>query len=73
MKWFVIVMINILAFGCGNRTPEAFETLQSPSQRLSHSTFTECNVCHADTRPPAPHPTAGDCVQCHKFPTWDPI
>ena len=69
----VILITQIALTGCGARTPEPNEQLENPGARLSHSTFTACNVCHEDTRPPAPHPVGGDCFDCHAYPAWLPL
>ncbi|SMF36395.1 hypothetical protein [Pseudobacteriovorax antillogorgiicola] len=71
---FIIGSMILISSSCGVEAPEASEDFKSPSDRRAHLTFTECNVCHEETRPDRDsHTRTGDCVSCHSFPDWSVI
>ena len=70
----VSIIFSFLSSSCG-QAPEADASFADPSVRRSdHTFFTECAVCHEETRPTtSSHPASGDCVSCHEYPDWSNI
>jgi len=37
---------------------------------FDHQSYRDCRACHSDDRPGAPHPSSGQCSQCHNTNSW---
>ena len=68
-----------VAHGYGSDCADCHETSDKKAGWRPPKPFTHnpapatCLGCHASKRPKAPHPVSGDCVSCHKYPSWQPI
>lgn len=69
------VFISFLMFAasaCSGKSPSAGKDNASPF--VDHSSVTDCQRCHEADRPQSQtHPAQGDCLPCHKYPSWDPV
>ena len=71
MTTLLIPVLFVATISCGGKGPAAGENNASPF--VDHSTVTECARCHEPDRPKtSTHPASGDCLPCHKYPSWAP-